>query len=224
MQVSLLPTSPALLDIAYAAARQCYSPQNAGEMSFPVDREKAAELIRKVMESGHLSVLEHINLTFAISGVSRVLTHQLVRHRHASYSQQSQRYVRVARAYTVPPSILWKPEALTAYVDIMEAAQATYDQLTTELGISQEDARYIIPHCVHSAIVVTMNARELYSVFFPLRCCARAQWEIRDLARAMLVLCKKELPDVFDQAGASCKILGYCPEGQDKTCGAVPCR
>ena len=102
----------------------------------------------------------------------------------------------------------------TAFIKCFPDDSGVYARVLTETEL---DTRYIIPHCVHSAIVVTMNARKLYRVFFPLRCCARAQWEIRDLAQAMLVLCKKEFPAVFDQAGASCKILGYCSEGQHKT-------
>lgn len=107
----------------------------------------------------------------------------------------------------------------TAFIKCFPDDSGVYARVLTETEL---DTRYIIPHCVHSAIVVTMNARKLYRVFFPLRCCARAQWEIRDLAQAMLVLCKKEFPAVFDQAGASCKILGYCSEGQNLRSSAMP--
>ena len=176
--------------------------------------------------SGHESVLEHCTFTFAIEGISRACSHQLVRHRMASYSQQSQRYVKMdGFEYVVPESIkradacVFRSEMTTldAYSDVMLLLSELYKSLL-DAGIPEEDARYILPNACKTNIVTTMNARELRH-FFNLRCCNRAQWEIRELADRMLELCKETCPILFEDAGASC-VKGYCPEGK-KSCGKV---
>ncbi len=180
--------------------------------------EDAVHRILKIlMSSGHLSALEHATYTFAIDGVSRALTHQLVRHRVASYNQQSQRYVSYAEEpeFIVPPTVAQDPAALSRFNEANKAAFAGYRALI-EAGIPAEDARYVLPNAMETKIVVTMNVRELLH-FFELRCCNRAQWEIRDLALSMLDLVEPTAPYVFVDAGASCR-RGPCRENK-MTCG-----
>ena len=187
--------------------------------------------LKHAIQSGHESVAEHASFTFAVSGVSRALTHQLVRHRIASYSQQSQRYVKMKDfEYITPPSIkdntdlLWKGSILDGlnnstvaweYELLMDKIYRMYSRLI-EVGIPEEDARYVLPNACTTNIIVTMNARELRH-FFALRCCERAQWEIRELANKMLELVEPVAPKLFENAGPSCVQLGYCPE--KKSCG-----
>lgn len=165
--------------------------------------EEVGRSLRHAIGSGHESVLEHAAFTFAVEGISRACSHQLVRHRMASFSQQSQRYVRMSHfEYTIPGSVEGKGVA-DLYRDHIERAEALYDELIAK-GIPPEDARYILPEATHTNIVITMNARELRH-FFSLRCCKRAQWEIRELAETMLELCKREAPEIFADAGPPCK-------------------
>lgn len=165
------------------------------------------------------SVWEHATFTFGLEGVSRALTHQLVRHRIASYDQQSQRYVSAKQfEYVVPPKIAKNPEAKELFEKTMSDLQNTYDRLV-ELGIPKEDSRYVLPNACASRLICTMNVRSLMH-FFGLRCCTRAQWEIRDMANQMLKICQEVAPKVF-VAGANCEQLGYCPEG-DMCCGRAP--
>lgn len=194
--------------------------------SVPTVDDDVTKSLKAAMASGHSAVLEHWSATFAISGVSRALTHQLVRHRLASYSQQSQRYVNMDWfEYVIPKSIenhekTWDEEGKTDvakwYTNVMEGLSVFYAKLI-EAGIPEEDARYILPNACTTNIVVTMNARELRH-FFRLRCCSRAQWEIRELANRMLELCKEVAPVLFEDAGPSCAATGRCPEGK-KSCG-----
>ena len=168
---------------------------------------------------GHGSTIEHVSFTFGIEGVSRVLTHQLVRHRIASYDQQSQRYVREQNfAYVTPPSVADNTVAAAKFREFMTRARAVYDELIAA-GVPQEDARYVLPNATQTKILVTMNARTLHH-FFNLRCCYRAQWEIREMAYKMLAEVKKVAPTLFKNAGASCVSTGRCPEG-DMTCGKL---
>jgi len=163
------------------------------------------------MKLGHTSVIEHTNFTFAISGVSRSLTHQLVRHRIASYAQQSQRYVSISDpSFVVPPTIKKNAAMKKAYEKTMQTIWNEYNKLLS-MEVPAEDARYILPNATCTNIMVTMNARSLLN-FFELRCCLHAQWEIRTLANKMLNLVKKEAPQIFKNAGASCKTKNYCPE------------
>jgi thymidylate synthase (FAD) len=161
--------------------------------------------------------------------VSRALTHQLVRHRLASYSQQSQRYVKEKDFdYIIPPSVESNSSAKEQFEKLMSDIQVSYNSLLeclSKTGTSGEaanqDARFVLPQAAETKIVVTMNCRELIH-FFKHRCCTRAQWEIRQLANSMLAICKVKLPQVFSHAGAKCEDLGYCPEGEKFCCGRYP--
>ncbi|MEM3699287.1 MAG: FAD-dependent thymidylate synthase [Candidatus Bathyarchaeia archaeon] len=181
-----------------------------------MDGETAKRIIRRVTGYGHVSVIEHASFTFSIEGVSRAMTHQLVRHRIASYTQQSQRYVTydTLEKYVTPPSIANKPEAKKIFDETLERISETYKELLA-LGIQKEDARFILPNAAKTNIIVTMNARELRH-FFNLRCCMRSQWEIREVAIEMLKQAKEAAPILFENAGPSCVELGYCPEGKMK--------
>jgi thymidylate synthase (FAD) len=205
------------------AARFCTS-------TAPVDKimESAggdAEILRRVLDMGHESVLEHFSVTFGIAGVSRVTEVQLVRHRVASYSIKSGRYTKVAGRYeiAIPPSIKSHPDprVKASYLSLMGQAQASYLEFMEEFGIHQEDARYMLPQATATQLMVTMNARELLH-FFSKRLCAQAQWEIRDVARQMLSLCKELHPALFQGAGPECVRVGVCREMKSKSCGLRP--
>jgi thymidylate synthase (FAD) len=181
-----------------------------------MNMETAKRIIKRVTGYGHVSVIEHASFTFSIEGVSRVLTHQLIRHRIASYTQQSQRFVayNTLEKYVTPPSILEHMEAKKIFDETLEKISETYQKLL-KLGIKKEDARFILPNAAKTNIIVTMNARELRH-FFNMRCCTRSQWEIREVAIEMLKQAKKTAPALFENAGPSCVELGYCPEGEIK--------
>lgn len=181
------------------------------------------------LASGHDSVLEHWSATFAIEGISRACSHQLVRHRVASYSQQSQRFVRMDEPQYVNPMdgtaqlasleyTMKRAEQDRVFDEAMRNAWKAYARLI-ELGWKDEDARYVLPNACCTNIVVTMNARELRH-FLGLRLCARAQKEIRELAQKMLECLKDECPELFENVGPQCEQLGYCPE--EKGCGRYP--
>lgn len=174
-------------------------------------KKKQSVVLNQVMALGHTSVIEHASFTFAISDVSRSLTHQLVRHRIASYSQQSQRYVNLNEPnYVIPPSIEKNAKTKKAYEETMEAIWVHYNKLLG-LEIPAEDARYVLPNATCTNIMVTMNARSLLN-FFELRCCLHAQWEIRLLANKMLREVKRVAPMIFRNAGPSCTTKQMCPE------------
>lgn len=217
MQVELLYHTPDPERAIATAARLCYAPIGASELMETMPEERVASVLSTIMESGHFSTLEHASYTFAIDGVSRALTHQLVRHRLASFNQQSQRYVKFKDElpFVEPPSIAANEQAHEIFDGFMKNAQEAYAQLV-ELGIPAEDARFVLPNAVETKIVVTMNVRELLH-FFSLRCCNRAQWEIRALAHRMLELVRPTAPFIFLDAGAPC-VKGTCPEGK-MTCG-----
>jgi thymidylate synthase (FAD) len=202
------------------AARLCYSPVGVDELLDELDDEKAEKLVRFVIKSGHLSTTEHISFTFAVEGVSRALTHQLVRHRIASYNQQSQRYVKFDENfdYITPHSIEEKKECKEKFDKLISNIHNLYRELV-DMGIEPEDARYVLPNAAETKIIVSMNGRELLH-FFTVRCCNRAQWEIRELATRMLKLVKKVAPVVFEKAGPNC-LRGPCPEGKFQ-CGNPP--
>ncbi len=201
------------------SARLCYSAVGAERLVEKMSPEQVAKLVDKIVEMGHLSTFEHASFTFAVEGVSRVLTHQLVRHRIASYSQQSQRYVKEHDfEYIVPPTVAANPQAAARFAALMDEIRAAYDELTA-LGVHQEDARYVLGNATETKIVVTMNARSLLH-FFELRCCSRAQWEIRRLAEAMLAEVRKVAPHLFAKAGPTCMTRGVCEEG-DLSCGRL---
>ena len=217
MEVALLNhTSDPERAIA-SAARLCYAPVGAVELMETMSDEQIRKVLATIMKSGHHSALEHASYTFAIDGVSRALTHQLVRHRLASFNQQSQRYVAYhGEPETVtPPSIESDDGLNTLFNAAIRGAYDTYAALL-EAGIPAEDARYILPSACASKIVVSMNIRELLH-FCTLRCCRRAQWEIQELGNRMLALATPTAPYIFMDAGASCR-RGPCPEGA-MTCG-----
>jgi len=181
-----------------------------------MDSETAKRIIKRVTGYDHVSVIEHASFTFSIEGVSRAMTHQLVRHRIASYTQQSQRYVTydTLENYVTPPNISDNAEAKKIFDETLEKISKTYQKLL-KMGVPKEDARFILPNAAKTNIIVTMNARELHH-FFNLRCCARSQWEIREVATEMLKQVRKAVPALFEKAGPSCVKLGYCPEGKMK--------
>ena len=232
-RVELLAHTPDPLAVIYAAFRQCYYAGEAADMwpellAGGIPREKQADFVRSTIASGHASPIEHVTFTFAVSGVSRALTHQLVRHRIASYSQQSQRYVDASNMdYVLPPAIAANPAARERFERFIAEVGSAYADIKALLeadgrgSSAKEDARFVLPQAAASNIVVTMNCRALLN-FFEHRCCSRAQWEIRGVARTMLRLCRGVLPEVFEKAGAQCERLGYCPEGAKFTCGRYP--
>ena len=233
LNVKLLNKTENALAVIYASCRQCYSTDFAGdifdEAKDSEDKDKIKQFVKKVISSGHESPMEHVKFTFAIEGVSRALTHQLVRHRLASYSQQSQRYVKESDlAYIVPPAFKKDKKLYDKFVSLMDIIQKGYNEILSDLKDkgtegekANQDARFVLPQASETKIVVTMNARELKH-FFGHRCCARAQWEIRKLANEMLEICQKELPEVFLALGAKCEELEFCPEGEKFTCGKYP--
>ena len=178
--------------------------------------EKIETFIKKLTDLGHQSPLEHCTFTFGIEGVSRALSHQLVRHRVASYSQKSQRYVKEGQfEYIKPDTINSNPNLSAAYDDFMARVQDFYSALIA-LGVPAEDARFVLPNACETKIIMTMNIRTLLH-FFEERCCNRAQWEIRQMANIMLSICKEVAPNLFAKAGASC-VRGKCKEGK-MSCG-----
>lgn len=202
-----------------AAIRQCYSAVGAEELKEKTTEETRNRLINQVVESGHTSTIEHAVFTFAIEGISRACSHQLVRHRIASFSQQSQRYVDLSKSdlgYIVPPEIKKDKKLLEKYQKTMDLIESEYRSLIKD-GVKPEDARFILPNACQTKIVVTMNARSLLN-FFRERCCIRAQWEIRLLSNLMLAEVKKVAPKIFENAGASCISEGICWEG-NMSCG-----
>lgn len=217
MDVRLLSFTPEPDAIVAAAARICYRDVTAEDLLHGEEHNLSRKLIADLFTSGHTSTFEHVSFTFGIDGLSRVASHQLVRHRMASFSQQSQRYVKMSpdpQAVIIPPSIQHNPEALKLFQQAVKSSQETYIALS-EMGIPKEDARFILPHGHSTRLVLTMNARELHH-FFSLRLCRRAQWEIHELARKMLVLCREKAPVLFEKAGPGC-IFGRCSEA--RTCG-----
>ena len=213
MEVKLLRHTPEPDKTVAMSARLCYSPIGAAQLEEKMSDEQAAKLVRKLVSMGHYSPMEHVTFTFAIEGVSRVLTHQLVRHRIASYSQQSQRYVKEHNFETImPPSIAARPEAKEKFEKLMVEIQDLYNEFV-DMGVLAEDARYVLPNAAETKIVCTFNVRSLMN-FFKLRCCTRAQWEIRNLATSMLKQLKTVDPKMFAGFGPSCYTYGVCPEGR----------
>jgi thymidylate synthase (FAD) len=225
LRVTLLQYTPSPERAVASAGRLCYAPVSAAELKDSMRDEDVSRLVRGLVRSGHLSALEHASFTFAVDGISRACSHQLVRHRVASYSQQSQRYVRFGSegAFVVPPRIAASAEARKVFEEAMENARRAYERLV-ELGLAEgrsnesvcEDARFVLPNAAETKIVVTMNARELRH-FFSLRCCRRAQWEINRLAWTMRRLALSVAPVLFEGTGPGC-LTGGCPEGK-MTCG-----
>lgn len=222
MNVRLVQYTP-LCDAAVAlGGKMCYSDADLDDMIQGVTDKDNSAMIRRIIESGHESVLEHVSFTFAISGVSRALLAQITRHRMASFSVRSQRYVNYDKGfnYVIPPAIKKLGEdAIAEYHAQMEQMNKWYRGWTEKLGSGEkanEDARFVLPNACETSMLVTMNARELRH-FFNLRMCRRAQWEIRELATFMWAVCNQECPALFEDAGPSC-IRGKCTEGS-KSCG-----
>lgn len=217
-RVELLRVTPEGQAMVALAAKLCYAGGDLDSLLQKIADNDQRTFLRKIREMGHESVLEHVSFTFLIDGVSRALLAQLTRHRIASFSVQSQRYVSYAKGfgYVIPPSVLALGEAAQAeYSAQMAQMQTWYEGWQERLG-NNEDARFVLPNACETRLMVTMNARELRH-FFALRMCERAQWEIRTLAAAMFQCCYAKAPELFEDAGAGC-LRGACPEG-DKTCG-----
>jgi len=249
LKVKLIEHTPSPEKVVASAAKLCYSQVGVDEILENLDEEKTQKFLDMLMSYGHHSPIEHVSFTFAIEGVSRSLTHQLVRHRVASYSQQSQRYVRLEQfEYIIPPNIEENKKAKEIFIKSMNRTQEEYNQLVEILSAEElnnllkeylsdkglvtleevdakeykiikskaekkaiEDARYVFPNACETKIMATMNARELMH-FFNHRCCNRAQWEIRQMAKEMLMQARKVAPILFKYAGPSC-VTGPCPEG-----------
>ena len=242
MKVTLITHTPVPEKIIASSAKLCYSPSTIDTVMDGLTEEKTASFVDMLSEIGHESPIEHASFTFGIEGVSRSLLAQLTRHRMASYSVQSQRYVHEKMFdYVIPPEIEALPEAAAEYRKAMEEDQEHYDRLTAilldkhlsellEAGIPEkeaaraaekkaiEDARFVLPNACATKIMMTMNARSLMN-FFRHRCCHRAQWEIRELAEQMYALCVEVAPHLFRNAGPSC-VSGKCPEGK-MSCGKM---
>lgn len=243
MRVKLIQHTPEPEKLIAAAAKLCYSPVGIEDIMDGLEQQKTEKFLGMLMDIGHESPIEHVSFSFAVEGVSRVLTHQLVRHRiGCSYSQQSQRYVKLEQfEYIIPPEIEKVPKAKELFIKAMEEDQQTYNRLVEVLykehyerltkegknekqartvaeKTSIEDARYVFPNACETKIVITMTARALMN-FFRHRCCQRAQWEIRELAEKMLIQLKMVAPTLFKNAGPSC-LEGTCPEGA-MTCGRI---
>ena len=184
------------------------------------DEEKMLKLIERVVGSGHYSVIEHIQVTFAISNVSRACTHQLVRHRHMSFSQKSQRYVKERGQFDflIPPTIEKNPELKQKFVDFMGEGSKIYCEFT-EAGIPAEDARAVLPNAAATSIVASLNLRELIHIA-NLRLCTRAQYEIRTMVKMMCDELIKVEPWLKPYLVPKCEANGFCDE--DKSCGRVP--
>ncbi len=213
MIVRLLACTQDADAICAAAGNSCYSERPSYQIAEDIDADR---VLSRIVGMGHHSVIEHAVFTFSVEGVSRTLTHQLVRHRVASFSQQSQRYVSLTGpSYVTPHTVKEDKEAKRVFDEAMSAIWDAYSRLEA-MGIPVEDARYLLPNGCTTNITITMNARELLH-FFSLRCCNRAQREIRELADRMLEICLKQSPVIFKNAGPLC-VRGPCPEGK-LSCG-----
>lgn len=215
MKVSLLSHTLNPEKLVAAAARLCYSNKEVSEIMENFTEEKIDKFINKLIDLGHESPLEHVSFTFGIEGISRACSHQLVRHRIASYSQKSQRYVEENNFGYITPESIIKNNLFREYDNFMRTVKNYYDAFLKD-GIPAEDARMVLPNACCTSIIVTMNVRTLLN-FFKHRDCNRAQWEIREVAREMMKICQKIAPRLFKYAGASCR-YGKCSEGS-MSCG-----
>ena len=241
MKVKIIAHTPNPEEVVASAAKLCYSKVGVDEIQENLTEEGIEKFVSMLSAIGHHSPLEHCTFTFAVEGISRACSHQLVRHRIASYSQQSQRYVKLDKFdYIIPTAIENNEFAKDIFLNAMEQDQKAYNGIVEELmneyiassgytlasiprseynrleKLAIEDARYVFPNACETKIVFTMNVRTLMN-FFTHRCCDRAQWEIRDLANEMLIQVKEIAPTLFKKAGASC-VRGKCPEGS-MSCG-----
>ena len=219
MSLIILRHTPDPDKLVALAARRCYSCRTADDIDEKMSGDEVERMINLLRQRGHLSPFEHVNFTFSADNISRALSHQLVRHRIASYSQESQRYVNYQKLETIPNiiplTIKNNPAALNVYQKAINTSLTAYKEII-KLNIPAEDARYVFPNAIETKIVFTMNARSLFN-FFEQRCCMKAQWEIRQLAYEMLKEVKKIAPLIFKYAGAPCRSVNpYCREGDDK--------
>lgn len=243
MKVELLAYTPDADKLVAAAAKLCYAKSDIDTLMENLTPDKVESFLKVLGDLGHESPVEHASFTFGIEGVSRTLLAQITRHRIASFSVQSQRYVEKSGfEYIMPPEIADIPEAKEIFIKEMEHDAEIYSKLRellvekhTKTFIGQgmdeksaataagkkanEDARFVLPNACDTRIIMTMNTRSLYN-FFRLRCCSRAQWEIRELATEMLRLVKGVAPLLFGAAGPSC-VSGPCSEGK-MSCGKAP--
>lgn len=233
MKVELLAHTPEPEKVIATAAKLCYSSSDISTLQDNLTEDKITKFIDMLMSLGHESPVEHVSFTFGIEGISRACSHQLVRHRIASYSQKSQRYVSENQfEYITPTAIEDVLSVKNKYNELMNYIQSEYNNIRDELinyhiskgydkkvaeKMANEDARYVLPNACETKIIVTMNIRSLFN-FFRHRCCNRAQWEIRNVANEMLKLCLQKAPHIFANAGPSCIANGKCPEGK-MTCG-----
>ncbi|SKA01604.1 FAD-dependent thymidylate synthase [Selenihalanaerobacter shriftii] len=228
LNIELINYTPNPERTAASAARLCYSSIGADKLAEEMTDSEVERLLKIILNNGHYSTLEHVSFTFAIDGISRVTTHQLVRHRIASYSQQSQRYVREKEQfdYIIPVKIAEDEELVDIFKENMKHQQEAYNKLTNNLidnGYEEKEAieaaRYVLPNATETKIVVTMNARSLLH-FFEVRCCDRAQREIRAMAREMLKKVRDVAPIIFSNAGPLCETERRCKEGK-MSCGRL---
>ena len=242
MTVRLIAHTPEPEKVVAAAAKLCYSDAHITDLLDGLDGEKTDRFLTMLSDLGHASPIEHASFTFGIEGVSRTLLAQITRHRIASFSVQSQRYVRLDDfRYVIPPEIEAIPEAKAAFIESMNEDARRYLDLVQKLedghtarlmaeGLPEkqarakaskqanEDARFVLPNACTTKILMTMNARSLMN-FFHHRCCNRAQWEIRDVADQMYRLVYAAAPKLFQNAGPSC-VRGACSEGK-MSCGKM---
>ena len=223
LKVELIQHTPMPQELVALSAKLCYSKSSIDDLKEKISRKDQSDFIDRLMNMGHESILEHVSFTFGIEGVSRVLLAQLTRHRIASFSVQSQRYVSYENGfgYIIPESIKALGEkAIQEFHRQMNQIENWYVEWQQLLGNqgerSNEDARFVLPNACETRIVMTMNVRELRH-FFSLRMCMRAQWEIRRMAEEMFKLCYETAPNLFQNAGPAC-LRGKCPEGE-KSCG-----
>ena len=217
--VALITYTPDPERTIAAAARISTSPASAAELMKRMTPEAVDHLLTRLISSGHFSPLEHASFTFAIEGISRVTSHQLVRHRMASYTQQSQRYVSLKEVnYITPTTISAKPEWEAKYNEMVHAAHRLYQEML-DAGIPAEDARYVLPNATETRLVMTMNARELIHVC-SLRLCLKAQWEIIELFEKIKAEVEKVAPRIGAELKPKCYNLGYCDEAE--SCGIFP--
>jgi thymidylate synthase (FAD) len=243
MKVELLAYTPEPEKVVATAAKLCYSDSDIESLKNGLTDEVVSNFISKLSSMHHESPFEHISFTFGIEGVSRSLTHQLVRHRIASYSQKSQRYVSEDNfEYIMPKAIADSPFCTDVFNDIMKCIKDAYRDIESCLTktftqqfldsgldektalnkakrVAAENARAVLPNACETKIIVTMNARSLFN-FFEHRCCNRAQDEIRELATEMFRLVYNIAPNIFKYSGPNCVATGKCPEG-NMCCGKM---
>lgn len=220
LRVTLLEKSPDPTAMTATAARTCYS-ANAPDVIVQRWRERRDDMIKtvdRVRAAGHHSTLEHNIYVFGVTGLSRAATHQLVRHRHLQFDQQSQRYLAFKDGqfpFVKPRRVSSLPEVSARFDELMQTIGAVY-QAMLAAGIPGEDARFVLPNAAASQLVVSGNARAWYE-FLTLRTCNMAQWEIREMAFQVLRILKREDPVLFKDAGATC-VRGYCNETNGPEC------